>query len=323
MSVGDTPDVLITIPISHFCEKARWALDRAGLSYVERPHLQVFHWAAVRRAGGGKTAPVLVRGDRVLADSADIVEEASAEAPPERRLFPDDPGAAAEVRDLQLDFDTNLGPHGRRWMYYGLRDRRDIAIDYACTGVPAWQRRALPVVYPVASPGDQSGPRDHAFHGGAVRGRGPPDLRRGRRATGRRAAVPLRRALHRRRPDLFRTRRLGSDAARVRRAAAAAGGASRADGGDGARVSRPPRRRPRDGDVPQRAAARPPPRAKILKRARRRQLTATSGLRAEREGFEPSRELAPPTRLAGECLQPLGHLSGPRNLSGAPSARGG
>jgi D-serine deaminase-like pyridoxal phosphate-dependent protein/DNA invertase Pin-like site-specific DNA recombinase len=34
------------------------------------------------------------------------------------------------------------------------------------------------------------------------------------------------------------------------------------------------------------------------------------GLLAEREGFEPSRELAPPTRLAGECLQPLGHLSG-------------
>ena len=34
------------------------------------------------------------------------------------------------------------------------------------------------------------------------------------------------------------------------------------------------------------------------------------GIRAtEREGFEPSRELAPPTRLAGECLQPLGHLS--------------
>ena len=32
--------------------------------------------------------------------------------------------------------------------------------------------------------------------------------------------------------------------------------------------------------------------------------------KAEREGFEPSRELAPPTRLAGECLQPLGHLSG-------------
>jgi site-specific DNA recombinase len=36
---------------------------------------------------------------------------------------------------------------------------------------------------------------------------------------------------------------------------------------------------------------------------------SNKGLLAEREGFEPSRELAPPTRLAGECLQPLGHLS--------------
>ncbi len=31
--------------------------------------------------------------------------------------------------------------------------------------------------------------------------------------------------------------------------------------------------------------------------------------RAEREGFEPSMEREPHTRLAGECLQPLGHLS--------------
>jgi hypothetical protein len=30
---------------------------------------------------------------------------------------------------------------------------------------------------------------------------------------------------------------------------------------------------------------------------------------AEREGFEPSVEVSPHTRLAGEHLQPLGHLS--------------
>ena len=30
---------LITIPISHYCEKARWALDRAGVAYRERAHL--------------------------------------------------------------------------------------------------------------------------------------------------------------------------------------------------------------------------------------------------------------------------------------------
>jgi len=145
------PDrVLITIPISHYCEKARWALDRAGIEYRERAHLQIFHWVAVRRAGGGKTAPVLISGDRVFAESAEILAEADSLAPPERRLFPADPEAAAAVRTLEQDFDTRLGPHGRRWMYDSLRGSREIAVAYNCTGVPAWQRRAFPFVFPMA-----------------------------------------------------------------------------------------------------------------------------------------------------------------------------
>lgn len=148
--MAETP-VLITIPISHYCEKARWALDRAGIAYQERAHLQVLHWIPVRRAGGQKTAPVLVWGDRVFADSADIVEEVGAKGPPQRSLFPKDPTAAAEARALQRDFDACLGPEGRRWMYNALRGRRGIAIAYGCTGVPAWQRRALPFAYPVAT----------------------------------------------------------------------------------------------------------------------------------------------------------------------------
>jgi glutathione S-transferase len=140
---------LITIPISHYCEKARWALDWAGIAYQERAHLQVLHWVPVTRAGGKKTAPVLVWGDRVFSDSADIVEEASAKAPADRSLFPGDPPAAAEVRTLQSDFDATLGPEGRRWMYNALRGHRDIAVAYGCTGVPVWQRRALPFAYPV------------------------------------------------------------------------------------------------------------------------------------------------------------------------------
>jgi glutathione S-transferase len=151
VGVSDEPGILITIPISHYCEKARWALDRTGVAYRERAHLQIFHRVAVRRAGGGTTAPVFVRGGRVFAESAEIVAAADAEAPAERRLFPDDAAVAEEARALQSDFDARLGPHGRRWMYNGLRGRRDIALAYACTGVPAWQRRALPVVYPVAA----------------------------------------------------------------------------------------------------------------------------------------------------------------------------
>jgi glutathione S-transferase len=151
MGVSGASCELITIPISHYCEKARWALDRAGVPYRERAHLQLVHWLAVRRAGGGRTAPVLVCGDRVLADSGEIVAEADARAPEERRLYPDDPGAAAETRKLEREFDDRLGPQGRLWMYDALRGRREIAIAYACTGVPAWERRALPFAYPMVT----------------------------------------------------------------------------------------------------------------------------------------------------------------------------
>ena len=142
---------LITIPISHYCEKARWALDRAGLAYRERPHLQVIHWAAVKRAGGGRTAPVLVCEEGVLPESADIVDYADAHAPADRRLYPDDPELAGEIRLLERDFDARLGPHGRRWMYDGVRGCRDLFMKYGPTGVPAWERRSVPIAFPLVS----------------------------------------------------------------------------------------------------------------------------------------------------------------------------
>src|SRR5436305_8806466 len=147
--MSQTP-FLITIPMSHYCEKARWGRDWAGMPYQERARRQVIQWIPVSRAGGNKTAPVLVWGNQVYGESADIVEEASVRAAG-RSLFAEDVSVAAEVRALQSDFDANLRPEGRRWMYNALRGHRDIAVAYGCTGVPAWQRRALPFAYPVAA----------------------------------------------------------------------------------------------------------------------------------------------------------------------------
>jgi glutathione S-transferase len=142
-------NVLITIPISHFCEKARWALDRAGIPYEERAHVQLIHRFAARRAGGGTTVPVLITADGVLAESADILEFADARAPEGSRIYPAHADRAAEVRALERDFDERLGPEGRAWMYHQMHDRRDLAVKYGCAGVPAWERRALPFTYPV------------------------------------------------------------------------------------------------------------------------------------------------------------------------------
>ena len=65
---------LITIPISHYCEKARWALDRAGIAYREERHVQGVHRLVSRRAGGSGTVPVLGTRDEVLGQSAQILD---------------------------------------------------------------------------------------------------------------------------------------------------------------------------------------------------------------------------------------------------------
>jgi glutathione S-transferase len=135
---------LITIPISHYCEKARWALDRAGVPYRERAHLQVVHWFHVKRAGGGWTAPVLACGSTVLSESADIV--AWADARGGLGLYPSD---APEVRELERSFDERLGPHGRRWMYDSIRGDNSLVGKYGLAGVPAWERRAVPIAFPL------------------------------------------------------------------------------------------------------------------------------------------------------------------------------
>lgn len=136
-------NVLLTIPISHYCEKARWALDRAGIAYVEQPHVQAFHRLATRRAGGGLTVPVLLCAGGPLADSTDILAWVDAHSAPMRRLYPKDLDRAALVRRLEDYFDTSLGPQSRCWMYQQLRGRRDLALRYGCTGVPAWEQLTL------------------------------------------------------------------------------------------------------------------------------------------------------------------------------------
>jgi glutathione S-transferase len=135
-----TPARLITIPISHYCEKARWALQRAGIDFEEEPHLQVIHFLHSRRAGGKGTTPVLVADGEVLAESADIVRWT------DPGLYPD-----PEVRALEDHFDEELGPHGRRWMYHRTLPHPGLVRKYAATGVPAWERRALPVFLPLVS----------------------------------------------------------------------------------------------------------------------------------------------------------------------------
>ncbi|MBA3392867.1 MAG: glutathione S-transferase family protein [Deltaproteobacteria bacterium] len=145
------PTRLVTIPFSHFCEKARWGLERCDLPFEEDAHLPLFSYLSVRRAGGGRTVPVLVDGQddgkTVIADSTEILGWADDRRP--GALLPTDPRDRADALMLEDDFDTHLGPATRRWAYFQLLPRRDMD-DLLTRDVPRWQKLALKLTRPLA-----------------------------------------------------------------------------------------------------------------------------------------------------------------------------
>jgi glutathione S-transferase len=133
---------LITIPISHYCEKARWALDRAGIDYVEERHVQGPSRVYSRRAGGSGTTPVLVTETGSLTESEDIVAFAG------DGLRQRDP----EVLRITRWLDENLGIPDRRLIYAHVLPHRDLMLSFNNVGVPAWEARALTAAWTVVHP---------------------------------------------------------------------------------------------------------------------------------------------------------------------------
>jgi glutathione S-transferase len=141
---------LLTIPISHYCEKARWALERAGIPYREERHVQGVHQIVARRASGGITVPVLVTPDGAIGESAEILAWVDQRTPPEHRLFPSEPGAREEVERLCRRLDEGLGPRGRRLMYVHMLADPKLALRFNNAGVPGWEDRFIRYGWPVA-----------------------------------------------------------------------------------------------------------------------------------------------------------------------------
>src|SRR5690349_21058487 len=103
---------LMTVPFSHYCEKARWALDLTGLPYHEEKHVPGFHYAYNRANGVGPTIPALITADGVLTDSGDILMYAHRHGV---MLYPK--SQETEIRAWEGIFNKTLGPQTRVWAY--------------------------------------------------------------------------------------------------------------------------------------------------------------------------------------------------------------
>src|SRR5262245_25726229 len=123
------------IPLSHFNEKVRWALDYKGVAHRRRV-LGADYLIRAWRATGHGTLPILFLDGRAIGDSTHIIA-ALEERHPEPPLYPRD--AAARERALALEdyVDEQLGPALRAAVITPLfRNDPDVALRVLTTGMP-------------------------------------------------------------------------------------------------------------------------------------------------------------------------------------------
>lgn len=138
---------LITIAPSHYCEKARWALDRVGARYREEPHFPLLHLLTTVRPGRKtRTVPILVTPHGELTDSRDILRHLDQWVTEAQRLYPE--ATRDDVLELETMFDQELGPAVRRWAYCWVVDQ-PAAFDALFAGTGS---RAERVVFGAAKP---------------------------------------------------------------------------------------------------------------------------------------------------------------------------
>ncbi len=106
--------VLWHIEISHFSEKARWALAYKGVEHERRAptpgaHMVVALWLT---RGRHKTFPILQLDGEAVADSTAIIA-ALEQRFPDPPLYPEDPAERRQALELEEFFDEELGSHAR------------------------------------------------------------------------------------------------------------------------------------------------------------------------------------------------------------------
>lgn len=139
----------VTLPISHYCEKVRWALDRQQVPYVEEGHAPLLHafYTVPLTGGASRTVPILVDDNqtprKVLSDSTDCLRYlADHHGATWLYAFPD----AAAIED---ELDRKLGPATRRFAYFHLLPRADLTVPFLIEPAPGWEAAVTRPLYPV------------------------------------------------------------------------------------------------------------------------------------------------------------------------------
>jgi glutathione S-transferase len=143
---------LLTIPASHYCEKARWALEYSRVPFVESRSVQLLHYIPAWWYARTWFVPALLTPEGPVRDSSQILRYADARAPNDRRLLPDTEAERQRVETWERHFGETIGVETRRWLYFVAFEHFSTKqiLDLSCQGTPAWQRPVTALLMPLA-----------------------------------------------------------------------------------------------------------------------------------------------------------------------------
>lgn len=141
---------LITIPSSHYGEKARWALDWLKIPYIEERHVPIFHRLYTQKYGG-TSVPVLATNSGNFVDSTDILRYLDTVDTGERKLYPKDAELRQEIDEMVELFDAKLGDNTARWLYYYLVGDRKKMRRLWTEGTPLLEGIGSKIFFPLIS----------------------------------------------------------------------------------------------------------------------------------------------------------------------------
>ena len=143
---------LYQFPVSHYCEKARWALDYKGVSYQEINLPPGLHGFVIKRKAPESTVPLLCVNDQAIQGSGQIIDYLD-KVFPARPLGFSDGSQWEEAQILENFLDEEVGPLLRSLAYNILFQHRKCLIALWSNKGPfyakGWLTLALPLLQAV------------------------------------------------------------------------------------------------------------------------------------------------------------------------------
>ena len=138
---------LYQFPLSHYCEKARWALSFKGLGYTVKNLLPGFHMKTTKAIAPESSVPVIIDGENIIQGSSEIITYLD-DAYPDKPLSLGSDELNNEIMEWERFADKEIGVHIRLVCYHTLLEHPKLLIPIFTHNGPWYGNILLRSIFP-------------------------------------------------------------------------------------------------------------------------------------------------------------------------------